>query len=242
MIEDESSLRLARAIDRLSELIEERMLPLLERIASTTASATVSTEGVGEKRVEAIIAARESIARGDWARARVLVENLEVENPEIAVRLTAELAEARRTSADRLRSRIDSAREADDAEQAVALRDELQAVLEDAPDRELDRSLAHWIMSRIQNRLLHPPIGVEVPRWAALAAERFADTKDGASLRKALPILRRSAGLCPRCAEPFPGEEDACPACLAKMPTLAVAPAIPTSIGSEPEADSGSEP
>ena len=230
MKEDESSTEIARAIDRLNDLIEHRVLPLLEQIVSVKDRPSASIDRAEPNRVDAIVAARESIAAGDWARARVLVENLETEDPDKAARLTAELATARRAIADRLRARIDAACEADDPEEVISLRDELQTVLDGLPDRELDQKLARWIMSRVQRRLIHPPIGAEVPRLATLAAARFPDTKEGASLRKALPTLRRSAGLCARCAEPFLGVEDACPACSTKTPTLAVAPLIPTPV------------
>ena len=36
----------------------------------------------------------------------------------------------------------------------------------------------------------------------------------GASVRAALPTLRRSVGLCPRCAQPYTGVAEACPRCL----------------------------
>jgi hypothetical protein len=43
----------------------------------------------------------------------------------------------------------------------------------------------------------------------------FCHTVEGASLRASLPTLRRSAGLCPRCAQPYTGLANACPQCLA---------------------------
>jgi predicted amidophosphoribosyltransferase len=44
-------------------------------------------------------------------------------------------------------------------------------------------------------------------------------TPEGASLRASLPTLRRAAGLCARCARPYKGIADACPACLTGAPT-----------------------
>ena len=49
---------------------------------------------------------------------------------------------------------------------------------------------------------------------AARFAESFAATVEGASVRASLPTLRRSVGLCPRCAQPYIGVADACPNCL----------------------------
>ena len=56
----------------------------------------------------------------------------------------------------------------------------------------------------------------DVAELAEAIVEAFPATNEGASLRASLPTLRRSAGLCPRCAEPYAGEDDACAECLGK--------------------------
>ena len=225
MNESESLSQILRALERLSDLIERRALPLGPNRFGVGSRAGFNQD----RRAEPYRCDRrgaETILAGEWTRAGVLIEALKVDAPDQAARLFEELALARESARERLRGQIDAAREADDPERVIAVRDELQTLLDGFAARELDQQLARWMMSQIQRRLIHPPIGVDVPRLASLAAERFPETKEGASLRKALPTLRRSAGLCPRCAEPFVGVEDACPACLAKSPNLAVSVSI----------------
>ncbi len=119
------------------------------------------------------------------------------------------------TTIDGLRDRIEAAKQANDPEGAMASRDELARVLQGEPFKEVDRSLAKWLIALIHKRLRTGTIRPEVADLAAQVAGRFGGTTEGASLRAALPTLRRSAGLCPRCGEPYPGLADACPKCLA---------------------------
>ena len=117
--------------------------------------------------------------------------------------------------AEGLRDRIEAARAANDAEGAMAARDELARLVRGEPLKELDRSLAKWLMGLIQRRLRGGTIRPDVVELATKVAGRFGGTTEGASLGASLPTLRRSAGLCARCAEPYAGVADACPKCLA---------------------------
>ena len=117
-------------------------------------------------------------------------------------------------NADDLRDRIDAARQVNDSEGAMALRDDLARVVSIDVLKEVDQSLVKWLMSLIQRRLRGGSIRPDVVELASRVAERFGATIEGASLKAALPTLRRSAGLCPRCAEPYTGVADACPKCL----------------------------
>ena len=58
----------------------------------------------------------------------------------------------------------------------------------------------------------HRPRATAAAALAARVVESFGDTPEGASLRAALPSLRRNAGLCPRCARPNPGARRSLPA------------------------------
>jgi predicted amidophosphoribosyltransferase len=69
-------------------------------------------------------------------------------------------------------------------------------------------------------------IQVDVATLAGRVAEDFAHTTEGASLRASLPTLRRSAGLCPRCAQPYTGIADACRDCLKPVKVEVNAPAV----------------
>jgi len=135
--------------------------------------------------------------------------------------------------ADDLRDRIEAARKANDPEGAMASRDELARVLRGEPLKEIDRSLARWLMGLIQRRLRGGTIRPDVVELATKVADRFGATTEGASLGASLPTLRRSAGLCPRCAEPYTGVADACPKCLAAA-ALAADP-VPADPASDPD-------
>jgi hypothetical protein len=87
---------------------------------------------------------------------------------------------------------------------------------------ELERDLAKWFLELIHRRLRGGRIQLDVVQLASQAAETFAATVEGASLRASLPVLRRSVGLCPRCAQPYLGPNSACPQC---QPGTASAPA-----------------
>ncbi len=78
----------------------------------------------------------------------------------------------------------------------------------------LDPELAKWFLGLIHRRLRTGKIQADVVQLAARFAESFAATVEGASVRASLPTLRRSVGLCPRCAQPYTGVADACPNCL----------------------------
>jgi hypothetical protein len=67
---------------------------------------------------------------------------------------------------------------------------------------------------------------------AAQVSEIFGATPDGASVRAALPTLRRSVGLCPRCAQPYVGSAAACPRCLSRGSHVEPPPAPPESTSS----------
>ncbi len=95
-----------------------------------------------------------------------------------------------------------------------------------SPDarRELDRDLIRWFLALLMKRMRTGTVRGDVATLAARVAEVFPDTPEGASLRASLPTLRRSAGLCPRCAKPYTGVEDACPECLAATPGPTILP------------------
>ena len=114
-----------------------------------------------------------------------------------------------------LRGRLDAARAANDAEGVLELRAALAGAVPAEALRPLDQELARWFLGLIQKRLRGGRMSAEVAGLAGRVAEQFGATPEGASLRAALPTLRRSAGLCARCAEPYTGIADACPKCLA---------------------------
>jgi hypothetical protein len=213
---------LARQVEasrRTADLIESRALPLLERIAlalerSPSPSARPT---LADGRARAIEEVRRAINDRRWEQAEAIVRDLGREHPddsEVAA-VSEDLERTRRFAVDDLRDRIEAARGANDPDGVMGLRDELARILHGEPFKELDRGLVKWLMSLIQRRLRTGTVRPDVAELAARVADRFGGTTEGASLRAALPTLRRSAGLCPKCGEPYAGLGDACPKCLA---------------------------
>ncbi|MGE3819224.1 MAG: hypothetical protein AB7I30_07290 [Isosphaeraceae bacterium] len=177
---------------------------------------------------------RQAIRAGRWAEAQDFARAFRDAHPEDADsdRIVEELAAARQAAADDLLVRIEAAREVNDPDRVIELRDELKPLLEQEPLRTLDRDLARWFMTIIQRRLRAGTVRNDVATLAGRVAASLDDTPEGASLRASLPTLRRAAGLCPRCAEPYLGTANACPACVAAAKVGP--PASPTPLPATP--------
>jgi hypothetical protein len=229
----------AEASRRLVELIESRSLPLLERIAialerAPSAPSNVGTDGQGRGRGRGrgLVEFRLAVDEARWDHAEAIARELAIESPddpEVSA-LLDELDRSRTFAAADLRQRIEAARQANDPDGAISSRDELAKILRGEAILEVDRSMVKWLMSLIQRRLRTGTIRADVVVLATRVTDSFGGTTEGASLRASLPTLRRSAGLCPKCAEPYTGVGDACPKCLA----ASSAPS-PTFVEPEPE-------
>jgi hypothetical protein len=123
-----------------------------------------------------------------------------------------------------LKAQLEAAREAHDPDRVLEVRLELLPLLDQDAQDALDRDLGGWLIRVIQRRLVGGNLTVEVVDLAGRVAEALATTKEGASLRASLPTLRRGAGLCPRCGDPYQGIDDACPKCLAVKPVFTPIP------------------
>lgn len=156
---------------------------------------------------------REALAAGDFSLAASLAETIPGPPEAVATRL-AEVASAREARAATLRAKIAAAREARDPIQVLDHREDLARLLGPAPAQPEDRALAKWLVQQVQHRLQQGIVNAETATLAARIAEGFGEFPEGASMRAALPTLRRSAKLCARCGKPYEGIEDACPECL----------------------------
>lgn len=230
----------AEASRRLVELIETRSLPLLERIAvalerSPLAPAGGSADGAARGR--SLIEFRLAVDEARWDHAESIARELAAGSPNDpqASALLDELERSRKFAADDLRQRIDAARQANDPEGAIRSRDDLARILRGEAILEVDRPLVKWLMALIQRRLRTGTIRADVVVLASRIAESFGGTTEGASLRASLPTLRRCAGLCPKCAEPYNGVGEACPKCLAAQEAAAAATPAEPPIEPEPE-------
>jgi hypothetical protein len=244
----------AESSRRLVELIESRSLPLLERIAVALERAPLpsgSTEG-GRGRGRGLVEFRIALDEARWDEAETIARDLAADFPGDAevLGLDEHLSRSRELAAADLRQRIEAARAANDPNGVIQSRDDLAKILRGEAILEVDRPLVKWLLGLIQRRLRTGTISAEVVVLAARVAESFGSTTEGASLRASLPTLRRSAGLCPRCAEPYAGVGDACPKCLAVgqpqppevLPSTSEAPAPESEPEPVPEDDVIGEP
>jgi hypothetical protein len=124
------------------------------------------------------------------------------------------LANARRDANRESLAQLEAAREVNDPDRVFEIYHALAPSLETEVRVPLDRELAKWFLTLIHRRLRTGTIQSEVVQLASRFSEVFATTVEGASVRAALPTLRRSVGLCPRCSQPYAGVAEACPKCL----------------------------
>lgn len=208
--------RRADSAARTRDLVEGELIPAVTRLAE--ALTLLAGSGAAPQRDGAQAAAdiRGAIRSANWMVAEDLIRALDDRAPgdPEAARLARELEDAKQSTAQSLLARVEAAREASDPERVLEHRDALVPLIHGDRLREIDRELAKWFMGLIHKRLRAGTVRPDVATLAARVAQSLDDTPEGASLRAALPTLRRSAGLCARCAQPYTGIADACPVCL----------------------------
>ena len=163
-----------------------------------------------------------AIDASDWSEAERRMADFEVDfgdDPDLP-RMKNELSAARSGSISERLAQLDAARRVNDTAGAFEIYEALSPILDARQKAELDQDLARWFLGAIQRRMRASKIQPDVVQLASRFAESFATTTEGASVRAALPTLRRSVGLCPRCAQPYTGIADACPQCLKSAPQL----------------------
>jgi hypothetical protein len=167
-------------------------------------------------REETLAAIRRSIHAGEWKEASVLLDGFArdfVDDPQI-LPLHQEIQSARELALQNNSAQLTAARHVNDPERVLELHQIMTPLLEADARAALEADLSKWFLRLIHNRLRTGKIQNDVVILAGRIADAFSHTVEGASLRASLPTLRRSAGLCPRCAQPYTGLADACPACL----------------------------
>lgn len=212
--------RIASALERAVEVLDRPEARTMSMVAPPLPgppdSASAPAPAPVVVKTDHAEAMRRAIREGRWEDADLAVRAFLDENPDDpeAARLADELDAAKAKGAEGYRARIEAAREANDPDRVLDLRDEVAPLLDFDARRALDQDLARWCMGLIQKRLRSGTIRPEVVSLAGKVAERLDTTTEGASLRAALPTLRRSVGLCARCGQPYTGVADACNACL----------------------------
>ncbi len=221
----------ARTGEQLDAIRQEigRIAAALERAPGERGEA-VAAEGPAPAGAALAREIREAMAAGLWSEAGKLLESLASEAPghPEADALAQALDRGRREAVGDLRARLDASRAANDPEAVLDYRALIGPLISDEARRELDTELVRWLLALLMRRMRTGTVRADVAALAARAAETFPATPEGASLRASLPTLRRSAGLCPRCAKPYAGVEAACPECLASAGVPAGGPTILT--------------
>lgn len=167
-------------------------------------------------RERTIVDIRQAIRKAKWDEARALLDAFatdHVDDPHASV-LDQELQTARDAARDDSLAQLDAARQVNDPDRVLELHQFLVPLLEAEARNSLEAELSKWFLRLIHNRLRTGKIQTDVALLAGRIAESFSHTVEGASLRASLSTLRRSAGLCPRCAQPYTGVADACPTCM----------------------------
>jgi hypothetical protein len=216
---------LDRADRASAELIQQTTLgvQVLERINLTLGSRVeqlASGSHSPSDRERSLAEIDRATRLGQWADAAALLEAFAARFPEDPnlPGLTAQLDAGRRRSARDQMAQLEAARQVNDPTRVLELYQAVRPALELEQRTALERDLASWFLSLMQRRLRTGKIQPEVVALATQVAETFATTAAGASMHAALPTLRRSVGLCPRCAQPYAGIADACPKCLSGEP------------------------
>jgi hypothetical protein len=208
------------AVERLAEAMERRPIG-------------IATAGPPDQERTRALAEIDEAARAERLdEAESMVGRFEARFPDDpAVPALRERLDAdRQREAEGRIAHIEAARRVNDPERVLELYRALGSSLAFERRGEMERDLAKWFLELIHRRLRGGRIQPDVVQLAAQAAETFAATVEGASLRASLPVLRRSVGLCPRCGQPYLGPDSACPQCkpgAASAPAPAPAPPAP---------------
>jgi len=205
------SSELAAQLDRANRLLR-RLVEVLEQREENRGPELGPDPG----RAQALSQIESATRSSRWDEALALLDAFEAAYPGDAksASLRSGLEKARQGTLDERMAELKAAREVNDPARVLELYQAIAPALESEPRHAIQTELAQWFLSLIYRRLRSGKIQAEVVDLAGRFAESFAATVEGASVKAALPTLRRSAGLCPRCAQPYTGVAKACPECL----------------------------
>jgi hypothetical protein len=218
--------RAIRAVERLADVLERRPI------------ADAAEPPSDRDRLHLLAEIERAIRSGRHDEAASLLDGFETrfaDDPALPA-LRERLGAARREHVEGQVAQIHAARQVNDADRVLELYRAVESSLEVDRRGSLGRELAKWFLELIYRRMRGGRIQVDVVHLAARVADTFGTTVEGASLRASLPTLRRSVGLCPRCAQPYAGTAGACPRCRAAA-TNAPAPG-----GDHPDPAADAEP
>ncbi len=210
------------------------LLDRLDRIAL----ALESRPAVQAERVDGLATMSAAIAEGRWADAEAMI----AEHPDYpdAGRYAGQVASAKQAAGEAMREELKAAQVVNDPDRVLEIHAGLAAVLTAEALAEIEGQVVKWFLALIMRRLRGGTVRPDVAELAARVAERFPRSVEGASLRASLSTLRRSAGLCPRCAKPYRGIAEACPECLVAAATATDNGVAAAAWAEEPPPDSES--
>lgn len=191
------------------ELDWQPLLDRLDRIAAALESRPLGPAVAADE----LATIASAIAEGRWDDAEAILSR-HPDHPD-APHYSGQLGSARQAAGAAMRDELKAAQDVNDPERVLEIHSRLSPVLDAERMAELESQVVKWFLALIMRRLRGGTVRPDVAELAAKVAERFPKSVEGASLRASLATLRRSAGLCPRCAHPYRGIADACPACLA---------------------------
>jgi hypothetical protein len=206
---DETAIQLAKAV----ALLESLTRALRERVESVS----TSDSSLGG-RAHALEKIERATRTAQWSQAEALITEFEADFPgdPRPAELRVSLASAQRGAIEQGLAQLEAARSANDADRVLELYPIVASSMGDEARGSLSSDLSAWFLSLIHRRLRAGKIQADVVQLAGRFAETFSTTVEGASVRASLATLRRSVGLCPRCAQPYVGIAEACPTCLGK--------------------------
>lgn len=218
----ESIERVESALARLTEITAAGMA----RLAAE--SAAVSTARSRE-RTDAFDNAQRVVAAGPWLEAHQRVQDIQERFPDDprAPALAAALDARRKRDAAELRALLDESQTGKNPDLVLDLRDRLSKLLDETVAADLDRQVARWCTVHLRESLADGRASDTI-ETVERVVRTFGDTiNDVIQLRAALPMLRRGAGRCPDCGEPYDVRLARCVECAAKRPPVKLVPTSP---------------
>jgi hypothetical protein len=193
----------------------EALTDAVRALGALQRSAEHPKESAPRRGLEAVF---EALGADDLVLAQARIDAIEPELEESERRAllaaSAELSRRKEAAAARLRASLDAARSVSDPDAVLALHAQLAAIISPVEREALEREHVRWFVALLMRRMRSGTVRPDVALLAQRVAETFPNHPEGASLRASLPTLRRSAGLCASCGQPYRGIEDSCPECL----------------------------
>ncbi len=160
---------------------------------------------------------RRAVAERKWTGVEELLRELQELDRELAKELTELAHREQEAHAKELREALRAAREQNNPQAVLDVRDRLVSLLSVDERQDLDREIAQWSIAYLRDAL-HEGRARELIDVIERMVETFGEsTAEGMELKNALPILRRSAGRCPDCGEPYDISLERCPDCERKL-------------------------